>query len=437
MDSERFGAWSTFFSRSVVALACLAIFTQCAKPKDPSLSALLSKNGVFAEDSLYSCLLNLYYQGIPLKQAQEECAVKLLEDDKKGFGGNLGYDPKKGFGRSQGIDTPLGKIGPGTETYFDPSKITAACNAGDPKVGQSSGYSNWPGKGEYTWGGDPRYYYGYSQKESYQLKEEAVKASEKAYKELQEAIDNLENAKKEAEKERRDARKSGEEKSKKSQETEKKLQDLYQKALDKQSDAQLKSEEAESDPNEKPMGVSRTAGGETPCEQALQGAREFLRECHRTGWRATECRQLQAKINHCPDPTMIYVDPEQGYSCGAKLDKEALKDAWVTRCEQLKRPVPGGGNPCAPPTFDNPGRYIQEKIGDIVCRGDPYAYIDPDSKSCLTEFEIKPFGEPDIQKILVFVLNKFGGPTVVIPVKDQKPSPKPGPQPRPGPSPKD
>ena len=407
--------------KSSVVLLCL-LCTTCAvppsrprppvKPDDTALNLLLNKNSPFAEDSLYSCLLNLYYQGFSLDQARDECATKLLKDDNK-----------------QGIETPTGRVGPGSEKYFDPSKVTASCNSGNPKVGQnSSGYKTWPGHGDYTWGGDPRNFYGLTPKQSFEQKEKAVKEYEKANKEFMDAADKADKARDEL----NQAKKTGDKEAiKKAQE---KYDDLYRKAQGKAAEAQQKGKDANADPNKKPKGNSRTVGGETPCEQALQGAREFLYECNRTQWKSAECKQLQAKMNGCPDPTMILVDPEQGYACGDKIDKEALKNAWVARCEELKRFGPGGDNPCLPPTIDNPGRSIKGKVGDIVCRGDPRAYIDPGSTSCQTELKLPALGQVDIQKIIVYGLNKLGGPVVVIPSRDPKPpKPGPGPDPRPGP----
>jgi hypothetical protein len=57
----------------------------------------------------------------------------------------------------------------------------------------------------------------------------------------------------------------------------------------------------------------------------LQAAREFLYECHRTECKSYECQQLQAKMSHCPDPALILVDPEQGYTCGLNPDAETLE----------------------------------------------------------------------------------------------------------------
>ncbi len=400
-------------------LLCLGFLSHCRvpppskpRPSSPatldSVNSVLNKKGVFAEDSLYSCILNLYYQGFSLTQARDECATKLLGDDKKGF------------------DTPFGPIGPGTETYFDPYQVSAACGAGDPRRGQSSsGVGYWPGRGQYTWGGDPNKYHGYAKEDSYKMKEEAVKEWEKANKEFWDAEAKAEAAKTELE----NAKKTGDkDEIKKAQE---KYDAAYKKAQEKAAEAIDKSKKADADPNKKTPGTSRTVDGETPCEQALQSARELLRECQRTQWKNFQCQQLQAKLNHCPDPAQILVDPDQGYTCGAKIDPEAVKDAWVAHCEQLKRYGPDGDNPCVPPTVDNPGRYIRGK-GLDVCKGDPKAYIDPGSTDCTVSIEAKPFGQPDIHEIIVFGLNKIGGPIIVIPPKDPNP-PRPGPDPRPGP----
>jgi hypothetical protein len=166
----------------------------------------------------------------------------------------------------------------------------------------------------------------------------------------------------------------------------------------------------------------------SPCEQALQEAREILYECNRNGWKSSGCQQLQAKLHGCPDPTQIFVDPDAGYVCGGKLDaktKQALKDAWVARCEELKDTVGPEANPCQPPVIDEAGRYIKGNVPD-VCKPDPHTHIAPGSEACIVEFEVHPFGEVNIQKIAVFALNHFGGPIFVPPPKG---GPTPGPHP--------
>ena len=137
-------------------------------------------------------------------------------------------------------------------------------------------------------------------------------------------------------------------------------------------------------------------------------------------------------MNGCPDPALILVDPDQGYSCGAKVDPEAVKNAWVAKCEQRVKVVPDTANPCSPPTFDSFGRFGKGKMSDIC--GNPYAQTDPDNDECSNVTIGKQFGEINIQEVIVVGLNKLGGPIFVIP-KNPKP-PRPGADPRPGPRPK-
>ena len=82
------------------------------------------------------------------------------------------------------------------------------------------------------------------------------------------------------------------------------------------------------DPNKSAGGVVRPSGQQSACEAGLQRARELLRECNRTGWRLAACQSLAARMNRCPDPSYIYVDPDSGYACGQKPDEAAVLDAW-------------------------------------------------------------------------------------------------------------
>lgn len=133
-------------------------------------------------------------------------------------------------------------------------------------------------------------------------------------------------------------------------------------------------------------------------------------------------------MNNCPDPALILVDPEQGYTCGSKPDAktlEALKEAWVARCQELKRFDPSGPNPCEPPTFDGSQPIGHGRIGDVC--NDPAAYITPENNDCVATFQIKPFGEVNLQQIAVWGLNKLGGPIIVLPPRGSD-TPVPGPQ---------
>lgn len=403
-------------SLRIVCAIVMAIFgvTGCANLKNRNLAGantVLTKVGKFAEDSFYSCLLNGYTQGLSPAQARDECATQLLADDQKGFGG------------------PIGDIQAGKASFFDPSKITAACNSGDPTRGQTSGHRNVPGHGVNTWGQESNEYKGLPKEESNRQKDSAVAHWEnEAAKSLQLARD-ADKASMALDEARRAAMNDPTNKDK-----EKAYQEAKTKseAADKASKAQSAlqeeaSDKAKEDPNKKPVPVGRPVAGDSPCEQAQQAARELLRECHRTKWKDFRCQQLQAMMSGCPDPALILVDPDQGYSCGAKVDPEAAKNAWVAKCEQRVKFGPDGPNPCEPPMIDGSGRFGQGKMGDIC--GNPYAQTDPDRDECTTVTIGKQFGEIDIQELIVVFLNKFGGPIVVIPTN-------PNPHPRPGPGPK-
>ena len=135
-------------------------------------------------------------------------------------------------------------------------------------------------------------------------------------------------------------------------------------------------------------------------------------------------------MNSCPDPSLIYVDPNSGYSCGTKIDAEALKQAWILQCQTLVKYGPDGNNPCEPPDVSADGHFVHGKSHDICT--DPQAMVDPDAGTCLVPLEVTSFGRPDIRHILVWGMDKFGGPIVVLPNKSPTP-PRPGPEPMPGP----
>lgn len=398
-------------SLRIVCVIVIAIFgvAGCANLKKRNLAGantVLTKVGKFAEDSFYSCLLNGYTQGLSPAQARDECATQLLADDKKGFGGSIG-------------DLPAGKA-----TFFDPSKITTACNSGDPTRGQTSGERNTPGWGRNTWGEKSNQSNGLSEKESNQQKDDAIAHAENE----STKFNDLEQKANEKEKALEEAKKSGD--AVEIEKAERERKGATEAAVKQAGEALEARAKAREDPNQKPVPNTRTVDGASPCEKAQQAARELLRECHRTKWQDFRCLQLQASMSGCPDPALILVDPDQGYSCGAKLDPEAVKDAWVAKCEQRVKFGPGGPNPCEPPVMDGAGRFGQGKMGDIC--SSPYAYIDPNSEECSTVTIGKQFGQIDIQGLIVIALDKLGGPIVVIPT-NPNPPPRPGTDPRPVP----
>ncbi|MFY9489027.1 MAG: hypothetical protein WAP35_10095 [Solirubrobacterales bacterium] len=374
----------------------------------------LDRHGKLAQDSYYNCLLNGHAQGLPLNQIIEECSTKLLEDADAGFGG------------------PLGDIGRDTESYFDPASVQASCSSGDPTRAGATGVGQVPGYGNYSWGrgqvtqdsrgvGTGK---GMNAVESFKAKQAAADAADAALKDF----DKAQAAWVKAKADLKAAEATGD--AAKVKEAQDKLDAAKKDLDDKTSDAEKKKKEAEKDPNN--GGITRGTGEPSQCEQALQAARELLRECNRNGWKSTQCQQLNAKMNGCPDPTLILVDPEQGYACGAKPDAEAVAKAWGDRCEQTIKYAPGT-SPCEPLQLDGDGRFGSGRVGDDFCN-DPRAYVEGDAAACQVSIELGSyFGKPDIHQIIIIALEKIGGPLIVLPNLGPKPPPGGGPDPRPGP----
>jgi hypothetical protein len=370
-----------------------------------SAIALLQSNQPLKINAYYACILNDRAQGLSLAQAQDDCLIRLQKDGRPG------------------ADNPLDALGLGAKQFFDPAKIVADCTAGSSSVSSSYGYQQTPGWGGYSWGGNPNDFYGYDKTTSKAMKDQAIqdaKAADQRFTDAEAKADAAQKA-------YNDAKKTGD--AAKTAAAKKAYEDAYDSAQRAGSDSLLADEKARKDPNAKPLNNTRPVAGDSPCETALQEAREILYECNRTGWKSADCRQLWARFNHCPDPTQILVDPEQGYVCGKPIDAAALKAAWVARCEQLKRSGPDGPNPCRPPQLDPSGRFGRGAAAPIC--SDPQAYVLPGSRECYTIIEVRPFGEPDLQQLIVWGLNKLGGPVIVLNRNPPSPEPHPG-EPGPG-----
>lgn len=407
--------------RSAAALlALLALGSACARPtKRPPperVREILAKGSPYSESSFYACLLNGYEQGLPLKQIQKDCETKLAIDDGRGFGPAAAGELLGEFAKAG--------------TYFDPGKVTAACHTGDGRVAGGpdargrviknylDGRSvDW---GDYSWGGKGQCdskgcYKGLTEEESMQQKKQAIDDADRK-------IEEYRQKKAEADADPDDAAAAA-------------------AALAAKKAASEAAEKAGKDPNkvekkdpEPSPNVSSSGPDASPCEEALQAAREILGECQRTAWRNGSCQALFAKLKGCADPSLILVDPDAGYVCGEKLDPEAIKNAMVDRCRQLKRPVPGGPDPCVPPDIDPSGRFARTGSSDDWCHS-PLTLVDPEAPECIGTVTVQEFGTPDMQELLVWGLNKLGGPIVVLPNRHPSPSPKPGPDPRPAPEP--
>jgi hypothetical protein len=393
---------------SLGALAIGVVTPAQGGPNSKAIGVLMTKDGKFARD-YYACLLNGYMQGLSIQQINRECEIKMTNAEPP-------------------VDTtPFGDVFGGGKMFDPATAVTANCSPGDARI--SAGAASIKGWGEYSWGkerGYEAYQKGLDRETSKARKEEAIREAKEAEAEFDKKEKEAEQKKEAAKKAEQSGDIAAANKAKvEAEKAEKAAQEAAKKALEA-------AENAQKDPNEAD-GYTRTAQ-ENSCSDALQFAREFLFECNRNEWSSYECERIRAKMFKCPDPAQIYVDPEQGYQCAPEMDKEALKNAWVAKCEELKRPGPDGNNPCAPPQVGDDARYIIADKMDGLCN-DPYAYIDPYSEECAGTLVIqRPFGEPNLQELLVWGLNKLGGPVVVLPPRGDDSVPKgPGPDPRPGP----
>lgn len=410
MDIRKAVSWSLL----------LLLLASCSGGTD--VAEVLRRGGGPFEDAYWACLMNGVAQGIPLPQIQEDCALESTVAADAGLGRTrLPGTPDTGPVRTDPSD-------------FDPATVSAACDAGDGRIGggrrtenipavpvgykgsdtsvgkdarhtngmEAFGYGTYGGKGVRDEDGNK--YIGLSEQESKEQKAANIR-------EALEALDEYTRAKAERDNEK-DPKKRAE-LDKKVADAKKKWDDAYEKA--------------ESDPNKYVPGVSEVTREPTPCEEALQAAREFLYECHRTGWESSQCQQLQARLQGCPAPTQIYVDPGiGGFSCAPTIDAEALRNAWVARCELLHRGVLGT-NPCAQLKLDPDGRFA-EAGSTGFCRPEVDTYVIPDGDGCITVVRVEQFGALNPQTLLVWAINKLGGPVVVLPVRDPVPAPQgPGP----------
>jgi hypothetical protein len=184
---------------SLLALGACARATQ--RPSAQKVREILAKGGPFAEGSFYTCLLNGYEQGLPLKQIQKDCETKLAIDDGKDSAPRQLAISSRGFGRQS--------------TYFDPAKVTAACHSGDARIaGGPDGHGrviknyldgrsvDW---GTHSWGGKGQCdssgcYKGLTEEESSRQKKQAIDDADAAVEKYKEAKADAEANPKDAKK---------------------------------------------------------------------------------------------------------------------------------------------------------------------------------------------------------------------------------------------
>lgn len=158
-------------------------------------------------------------------------------------------------------------------------------------------------------------------------------------------------------------------------------------------------------------GGTKQESGEGVCEAVADEARNVIAECNRTDWKNTVCQQIVALVNGCPDPTQIYVDPEQGYACGASADPETARVAYEGICRELARGGPDR-DPCTPFDPNGAGMVFNGPPGDLC--SDPKARTESDE--CFGVIEVRdPTGAKTWQEYVVWGQSVFGGPTFVFP----------------------
>lgn len=152
------------------------------------------------------------------------------------------------------------------------------------------------------------------------------------------------------------------------------------------------------------------------------------------GAAATACQQLNARMNGCPNPTQILVDPDQGYSCGQAADPKAVAEAWSRQCAQVTSPGPDGRTPCAPFTpLGGDGRVYAGGAQNLCA--DTRALIDGGSDMCYVTMDARNPLTQSIEQLIAVISKQFGGPIIVLPPprpRGAAPEPRPRPRPTPG-----
>lgn len=339
-------------------------------------------------------------QGLPLWQVYLKRSTKLEAQAAVGWGANAGpfTFPSK---------APKG---------FNAGTLATACNAGDPRLAggyqplgvvrhfgldrereiyEDFGVATYGGKGKQT-GEAATFYKGLTQEESNKIKKEAIEQALEAGAEAYDARREANADPKNADKERI--------------------------AAEKERKFEQKKAVAKRDPNLETLfagdadgstGVARGTDAST-CAAVMEVARDLLAECHRTGGKAFACQQLFASVNNCPDPSLIFVDPDAGYACAPTVDPQLVIDAWQRECEKRATPGPDGGSPCSKPKPSDSGRTMEADEGDM-CQN-VFARTVPESDGCIAPMVLDPFGRPDIPGLIVWGQGVLGGPVIVLPL---------------------
>lgn len=367
---------------------------------DVPVGKLITAGGPFAESSYMACIHSYAAEGLPLDQVYELCATQLSAQSTVGFADASTFTMPANSGAAMDVGSVPNACGSvDSRTALGSSDVQYSITYG-PSAG-SRAY------GRYSWGDAPGYL-GLTEEESGKIKNDRVEAAEAAYRTFL--------ASKEL------ARRTG------------KTADAQAAQADWQAWKAARKLALE-DPNIAPRheghkeGAGTTHTGEegtgtqhnetspnSACTMVRTAARELVAECHRTGWKATPCQQLMAKMKGCADPTLIYVDPDAGYACAPTVDPQLVIEAWTRLCEQNTTSGPEGGSPCNKPNPSSSGRTMQGDDSPLC--GNPIALTDPETDGCIAVLQVDTFGDTDIGGLIVWGQGVFGGPIVVLPQRD-------------------
>ncbi len=380
-----------------------------ASQKSVSLAVMLASNPT-AEATLFSCLFNAYQQGLTIQAAYDLCHSVLSEGSQ-----DLQLDPLGRGGISLG----------GGESDGGVTFGAGACGRGDPRLGSGSAGTpiHEPALGEnLTYGGEKGSEFkngggwgkwaGLSEQEARDSRQVALDKHNAALLEFATAKDTTAKATKERERVLADPQ------STQSQKDAAVAAENQAKADEKKKrDASTKAgEAAKADPNRLPPNVAHP-GLNNRCAEAMARAAAVLIECNRNGWKSPGCASLLAKMQGCPDPSLIYPNPADGsISCGELALSDDVRRAWDLQCDPRLVLYGPEGVPCKP--LDVDGKTVKARPEDVC--NDPRAHVTEDN--CIIFVRMGQGYDETLMRIpsdiiIWAVQHKLGGPVFVLPVE--------------------
>jgi hypothetical protein len=406
-----------------IILVFLALFLPgSAMADDPLTSAHATAMKVLAkepvnEGAFAACLFRLYAQGLGIKLAQQRCEIELPK-----LAGPPGTPLPGGQVSASG---GIGLRCPGTLAGPAARSEAYGRSYADPrKPGVDFGGYSWGGSGEVKRDGEWFEWKGLSESESLKRKTEAVErflAADRAVAQAKQEVINAFNEKSAADKSGDPNRiKQADENLKKALDANEEANDDWHDALDK----------AKADPNKAYPKVSHPDPNADTCGADML---VFLRECDRVDWKSPQCVQLKAQLKNCVDPALIYPDPlDGGVHCGEELaTPEEVAAAAEKKCHERVLYGPDVEDPCSiQPRKGRPESremelkgYVLDSDGKPSLCGSPIAHVTEDS--CVVTLSVTTFGHRTIEDVLLWGVDKLGGPIFILPADPRPGGPRP------------